>query len=210
MEKKLDAILSKGEGSARRAIRPLRPHEQVIAAVRKKFGPWSERSGGWVTAEFIPATVKGEGEYVLTASDDFSPRFLMTLGFSREDIRDIRVSRMAQWNVPPEVMEEVAYRKLKLPPLQLSHMSPHELTREIRNMEGHEYSRVREVPHRASGKEEQTSFVVTVKATTSRSTFQGTGRSKREIARTAFEGKQFYIPEPMMHRALGIKEGRAL
>lgn len=195
---------------ALRGIRHLTEQEQVIGKLGKKFEAWKKKSGGFAMTEFVPGETKGEGQYVITASYDFSPNFLLTVGFSNRDVKGLEmghaVRRMLQWNVPPVIMQEAAAQKMQIPPEALVRMPPAELTRELRKLDGHKLSRVREVPGEGGQ-----NYVLFVRPNVSRETLLAEGRNKKEIARGDQEGKQIYIPEAMMHKTLKIGEykGRA-
>jgi hypothetical protein len=176
--------------------RPEKPSAQAIEAINKKLEETFLASFVEDIAYF-PAKIKGEGMYVLTTGMDFPPLLLQKIGFDSEDMSKVKASGAAKWSVPPDVMEKVVPG--------WSQLTPEELTGEICAIKGHEYSTVKEMPKAGYPLE-----VENVKGTTSRTTFVEKDGDKNDIEMRHQRRYQIAIPERIMHKALGMEEGRKL
>jgi hypothetical protein len=187
-------ITKKGGVSAEPAAKPLKHGEQGVEALNDRLEK-AYLSPFVAKVEFFPASIKGEGTYAITTGLDFAQDSLTKAGFSKEATEAFPVSVVSKWVVPPEIMEKVVPGAAQA--------SPEELTAKIRQIKGHEFSMVRELP--ASGE----NFIIEgVKSDTSRATFLGEGGNKNDIKMYHSMQKRIFISERELNKALGIEEGQ--
>jgi hypothetical protein len=168
-------------------------NDQVAEAATEKLYPF-------ITANFKPGKVKGDGTYVLNIFDKFDPKDLTALGFDEAQAKTFKLSAKAVWRVPQDVMEKVVSGA--------SGMPPEDLTRQIQKIPGHEVSKVLNTGPPGNGV-----VVMEVDGATSRDTFAGADGHKSGIDVTAMARKQILIPEHQMHKpqilkTLGIAQAR--